>query len=175
VAFWIYNDGIGTIIKMATICGAEIGIGTIDLIGALLLTQFIGIPLSRLFGRLPSKGDPKRGFFLSVVIFSAIALPVVGVLASRLGITSGPIAVGVALAVLAVGLILSWFLDARLVAPLARRMNTKNAFLLALVIYAGVSVSGFFLAGAVEFLTLAVMFGLLLVHVQRASSVSRFA
>jgi len=100
---------------------------------------------------------------------------VVGVLASRLGITSGPIAVGVALAVLAVGLILSWFLDARLVAPLARRMNTKNAFLLALVIYAGVSVSGFFLAGAVEFLTLAVMFGLLLVHVQRASSVSRFA
>ena len=75
VAFWIYNDGIGTIIKMATIYGAEIGIGTIDLIGALLLTQFIGIPFSLLFGRLPRKEDPKQSFFLSTVIFSAIAIP----------------------------------------------------------------------------------------------------
>jgi UMF1 family MFS transporter len=32
IAFWIYNDGIGTIIKMATIYGAEIGIGQTDLI-----------------------------------------------------------------------------------------------------------------------------------------------
>ena len=93
MAFWIYNDGIGTIMKMATIYGAEIGIGTIDLIGALLLTQFIGIPFSLLFGRLPRKDDPKQSFFLSTVIFSAIAIPVVGIAASRLGITSGPIAV----------------------------------------------------------------------------------
>jgi UMF1 family MFS transporter len=160
VAFWIYNDGIGTIMKMATIYGAEIGIGTIDLIGALLLTQFIGIPFSLLFGRLPRKDDPKQSFFLSMVIFSAIALPVVGILAPRLGITSGPIAVGVALGVLAIGLIFSWFLGARIVAPLARRMNAKNAILLALVVYAGVSVWGFFLATAVEFWLLAVMVGL---------------
>ena len=44
VAFWIYNDGIGTIIKMATIYGAEIGIDATALIGALLVTQFVGIP-----------------------------------------------------------------------------------------------------------------------------------
>ena len=35
VAFWLYSDGIGTIIKMATIYGAEVGIGDRDLIGAL--------------------------------------------------------------------------------------------------------------------------------------------
>ena len=160
VAFWIYNDGIGTIIKMATIYGAEIGIGTTDLIGALLLTQFIGIPFSLLFGRLPRKDDPKQSFFLSTVIFSAIAIPVVGITASRLGITSGPIAVVIALGVLAIGLIFSWFLGARIVAPLARRMNAKNAILLALVVYAGVSVWGYFLATAVEFWLLAVMVGL---------------
>ncbi|MEZ4548308.1 MAG: hypothetical protein R3B51_11610 [Thermodesulfobacteriota bacterium] len=34
-AFWVYNDGIGTIIKMATIYGAEIGISQTALIGAL--------------------------------------------------------------------------------------------------------------------------------------------
>jgi UMF1 family MFS transporter len=160
VAFWIYNDGIGTIIKMATIYGAEIGIGTIDLIGALLLTQFIGIPFSLLFGRLPRKDDPKQSFFLSAVIFSAIAIPVVGIAASRLGITSGPMAVVIALGVLAIGMVFSWFVGARIVAPLARRMNTKNAILLALVVYGGVSVWGYFLATAVEFWLLAVMVGL---------------
>ena len=113
VAFWIYNDGIGTIIKMATIYGAEIGIGTIDLIGALLLTQFIGIPFSLLFGRLPRKEDPKQSFFLSTVIFSAIAIPAVGIAAPRLGITSGPVAVAIALGVLALGLAFSWFIGAR--------------------------------------------------------------
>ena len=46
IAFWIYNDGIGTIIKMATIYGAEIGIKETDLIGALLMTQFVGIPFA---------------------------------------------------------------------------------------------------------------------------------
>jgi len=51
-AFWIYNDGIGTIIKMAAIYGAEIGIGQTALIGALLMTQFVGIPFTFAFGRL---------------------------------------------------------------------------------------------------------------------------
>jgi UMF1 family MFS transporter len=55
VAFWLYNDGIGTIIKMATIYGAEIGIGTMDLVGALALTQFVGIPFSLLFGKFGSR------------------------------------------------------------------------------------------------------------------------
>ena len=109
---------------------------------------------------MPRKDDPKQSFFLSTVIFSAIAIPVVGIAASRLGITSGPIAVGIALGVLAIGLVFSWFLGARIVAPLARRMNTKNAILLALVVYAGVSVWGYFLATAVEFWLLAVMVGL---------------
>jgi MFS-type transporter involved in bile tolerance (Atg22 family) len=43
VAFWFYNDGIGTIIKMATIYGAEIGITQTTLIGTLLMVQFVGI------------------------------------------------------------------------------------------------------------------------------------
>ena len=55
VAFWFYNDGIGTIIKMATIYGAEIGIGQTTLIGTLLLVQFVGIPFAFLFGWLANK------------------------------------------------------------------------------------------------------------------------
>ncbi|MBN2006756.1 MAG: MFS transporter [Anaerolineae bacterium] len=66
IAFWIYNDGIGTVIKMATIYGAEIGIGMTDLIGALLLTQFVGIPFSLLFGKVSKKIGTKRSIMIGL-------------------------------------------------------------------------------------------------------------
>jgi MFS transporter, UMF1 family len=160
VAFWIYNDGIGTIIKMATIYGAEIGIGQIDLIGALLLTQFVGIPFSLLFGRLPRRGDPQQAFFLSYVLYNAITLPIIGILAPRFGITSGPMAVVIVLVNQAPAFLLSWFVGRRLLAGVATRIRTKQAILLALVVYSVVSVWGYFMHTAVEFWLLAVMVGL---------------
>jgi len=44
VAFLIYNDGIGTIIGVAAIYGAEMGFGSVELILALLLVQFVAFP-----------------------------------------------------------------------------------------------------------------------------------
>src|SRR5574341_13078 len=79
LAFLIYNDGIGTIIGVAAIYGAELGLGTIELILALLLVQFVGIPFALVFGRLPNKDTKYRPQFLAFVIFNIIALPVVGV------------------------------------------------------------------------------------------------
>ena len=73
IAFWLYNDGIGTIIKMATIYGAEIGIGRNDLIGALLLTQFVGIPFSLLFGRFSTRIGTKRAIMLGLGWYTLIA------------------------------------------------------------------------------------------------------
>jgi len=73
LAFWLYNDGIGTIIKMAVIYGSEIGIGTTDLIGALLLTQFIGIPCALLFGRLAGRIGAKRSIFLALGVYTGIS------------------------------------------------------------------------------------------------------
>jgi UMF1 family MFS transporter len=74
LAFWLYNDGIGTIIKMATIYGSEIGIGMIDLIGALLLTQFVGIPFSLLFGRFSGRIGTKRAIMLGLGWYTLIAI-----------------------------------------------------------------------------------------------------
>ncbi len=74
VAFWLYNDGIGTIIKMATIYGAEIGIGRMDLIGALLLTQFVGIPFSLLFGKFGGRIGIKRAIMLGLGWYTLIAI-----------------------------------------------------------------------------------------------------
>jgi len=73
-AFWLYNDGIGTIIKMATIYGTEIGIGQTDLIGALLLTQFIGIPFSLLFGKLAKRTGTKRSIYIALAVYTVISI-----------------------------------------------------------------------------------------------------
>jgi UMF1 family MFS transporter len=74
VAFWLYNDGIGTIIKMATIYGAEIGIGQTDLIGARLLMQFVGIPFSLMFGRMAKSLGTKRSIYLALGVYTLISM-----------------------------------------------------------------------------------------------------
>ena len=86
VGFLIYNDGIGTIIGVAAIYGAELGFGSIELILALLLVQFVGIPYSLIFGRLPSRDDPahRRPFYLAFVLYNLVALPLAGIAGTRL-------------------------------------------------------------------------------------------
>jgi UMF1 family MFS transporter len=84
LAFILYVDGIGTIIGVAAIYGAELGFDSVSLILALLLVQFVGIPFSLIFGRLPSPGENRRPFYLAFVVFNMIALPLVGIAGSRL-------------------------------------------------------------------------------------------
>jgi MFS transporter, UMF1 family len=74
LAFLIYNDGIQTIIKMATAYGTEIGIGQSALIGAILVVQFVGIPCSFLFGTLAARIGAKRAIFLGLVAYTAISI-----------------------------------------------------------------------------------------------------
>lgn len=78
LAFLIYNDGIGTIIGVAAIYGAELGFGSTELILALLLVQFVGIPYSLIFGRLPSANDKRRPIYLAFILCNLILLPLVG-------------------------------------------------------------------------------------------------
>jgi UMF1 family MFS transporter len=73
-AFWLYSDGIGTVIKMATIYGAEIGIGRSALIGALLLVQFIGIPCTMLFGGLAGKLGAKRALYVALGVYCMVSI-----------------------------------------------------------------------------------------------------
>ena len=74
VAFLLYNDGIGTIIRMATSYGTEIGIPQGALITAILLVQFIGLPCSFLFGSLAGQIGAKRAILLSLLVYIAISI-----------------------------------------------------------------------------------------------------
>jgi MFS transporter, UMF1 family len=74
VAFWFYNNGIGTIIVMATIYGAEIGIGTTTLIGTLLMVQFLGVPFAFLFGWLAKRIGTKPSIYLALLIYTLISI-----------------------------------------------------------------------------------------------------
>lgn len=74
LAFTIYNDGIQTIIKMASVYGTEIGIQQSDLIAAILIVQFIGIPFAFGFGALAGKLGTKRSIFLGLVVYTGICI-----------------------------------------------------------------------------------------------------
>ena len=74
VAFLIYNDGIGTIIRMATIYGTEIGIDRGALITAVMLVQFVGIPFAFAFGALADRITAKRAIFIGLAAYTAISV-----------------------------------------------------------------------------------------------------
>jgi UMF1 family MFS transporter len=76
LAFLFYNDGIQTIIRMATSYGTEIGIAASSLIAAILMVQFVGVPFAFLFGWLAGKLGVKKALFIPVAIY--VIIPVLG-------------------------------------------------------------------------------------------------
>ena len=74
LAFTIYNDGIQTIIKMASVYGTELKIDQGQLIAAILLVQFIGIPAAFAFGSLAGKFGAKRSIFFGLVVYTGICI-----------------------------------------------------------------------------------------------------
>jgi len=74
LAFWIYNDGISTIIKMATAYGDEIGIRLTHMVAALILTQFVGVPFTFLFGAMAGRLGAKRSLLVALAVYALISV-----------------------------------------------------------------------------------------------------
>lgn len=55
IAFWLYIDGVYTVISMAVDYGISLNFQPKDLIAALLITQFVGFPFTYLFGFISQK------------------------------------------------------------------------------------------------------------------------
>jgi UMF1 family MFS transporter len=74
VAFLLYNDGIQTIIRMASIYGAEIGIDRNATIAAFVIVQFVGVPFSFLFGVLAGRIGARASIFMSLTVYTGISV-----------------------------------------------------------------------------------------------------
>jgi MFS transporter, UMF1 family len=74
IAYLIYGDGIGTIIRMATVYGAELGIEQGHMIGAIVMVQFVGVPFSFLFGALAGRVGTKKAIFTGLLVYTLIAI-----------------------------------------------------------------------------------------------------
>jgi UMF1 family MFS transporter len=74
LAFLVYNDGIGTIIRMATIYGTEVGIGRGALIASILLVQFVGVPFAFAYGLLADRIGAKPAIFLGLLVYAGISI-----------------------------------------------------------------------------------------------------
>ena len=161
LAFLIYNDGIGTIIGVAAIYGAELGFGSTEMVLALLLVQFAGIPFSLIFGRLPSRGESRRPLYLAFIVYNLFALPLAGSFSMRLlpaDMTSNiGVIIGLIIAVETIGLLLAYLLGKPLFSGMAEKMDAKSSILLALLMYIIIAAWGFQLNSVIEFWFLAWM------------------
>ncbi len=74
LAFLVYNDGIGTVIRMAAIYGAEIGLPQRSLLAAILLVQVIGVPCAVGFGGLAVRVGIKPAILFSLAVYLVISI-----------------------------------------------------------------------------------------------------
>ena len=72
-AFLVFNDGIGTIIKLAAVYGNELGLPQNTMIVAILLTQFIGIPCTFLFGQIAGRLGTKPSIFVGLAVYCVVS------------------------------------------------------------------------------------------------------
>ena len=72
VAYWLYIDGVDTIIRMAVDYGLSIGFPSSSLIVALLIVQFVGFPAALAFGKLAEKWNPKKVIFATIAVYLGV-------------------------------------------------------------------------------------------------------
>jgi len=74
IAYWLYIDGVDTIVRMAVDYGLALGFAAGHLMGALLLAQFVGFPAALLFGWLGARWGAKRGILLAIGVYLPIVV-----------------------------------------------------------------------------------------------------
>ena len=74
LAYFLYMDGVDTIIRMATSYGSDIGLSASSMISALLLTQFVGFPATLIFGFYADKFGYKESLTFAIIVYIGVVL-----------------------------------------------------------------------------------------------------
>lgn len=73
-AYWLYIDGVDTIVRMAVDYGMALGFPSDSLIVALLITQFVGFPAALFFGWLGGRIGTKRAIGIAIGVYIGVTL-----------------------------------------------------------------------------------------------------
>lgn len=73
-AYWLYIDGVDTIVRMAVDYGMSLGFNATDLITALLITQFVGFPAAIGFGVLAHYIGTKGGILIGIAVYLLVTV-----------------------------------------------------------------------------------------------------
>ena len=74
LAYWLYIDGVHTIIRMAVDFGLSLGFDSSSLITALLLVQFVGFPAAIAFGRLGERWGTRKAILLALAVYIVVTV-----------------------------------------------------------------------------------------------------
>jgi UMF1 family MFS transporter len=74
IAYWLYIDGVDTVIRMAVDYGLSLGFDQNSLIKALLITQFTGFPSAIVFGWIGGRYGPRSGIFLGLLVYVIVTV-----------------------------------------------------------------------------------------------------
>lgn len=78
LAYWLYIDGVYTVMSMAVDFGLSIGLGSEDLLTALLMVQFVGFPVTLIFGRVTKRFGCRIPILFCIGIYSVAVLLALG-------------------------------------------------------------------------------------------------
>lgn len=74
LAYWLYIDGVDTIVRMAVDYGQQLGLASSDLIQAILVTNLVGFPATLVFGRLADRVGARNGILGGLVVYVLITV-----------------------------------------------------------------------------------------------------
>ncbi len=74
LGYWLYIDGVDTVIQMAVDYGLALGFNSKSLLTALLITQFVGFPATIVFGLLGKRLGPKAGILIGIGVYLAVSV-----------------------------------------------------------------------------------------------------
>ncbi len=74
VAYFFYIDGVGTIINISTAYGSALGLGSVGMILALLITQIVAMPCSIVFPRIARKVTARKALMGAIVVYTCICV-----------------------------------------------------------------------------------------------------
>jgi UMF1 family MFS transporter len=74
LAYWLYIDGVDTVVRMAVDYGLALGFDANSLMVALLITQFVGFPAALVFGKLGERLGTRTGIFIAIGVYVLVTI-----------------------------------------------------------------------------------------------------